>query len=156
MRDDSVLREHLLYLLKGGGAHVSFDAAIAGLPIKLRGAKPPGAPHTPWQLLEHLRIAQWDILEFSRNPQHVSPQWPQGYWPEREAPPSRTAWDKSAAAFRADLRAMQKLVKDPSTDLYARIPHGQGQTILREALLVADHNAYHIGQMVLLRRLLGA
>ncbi len=156
MKDDTALRQHLLYLLGGGGAHLSFEQAIKGLPVKLRGAKPPGAPHTPWQLLEHLRIAQWDILEFSRNPKHVSPDFPAGYWPPTETPPSRAAWDKSVAAFRADLKAMKKLVKDPSTDLFAAIPHGDGQTILREALLVADHNAYHYGQLVLLRRLLAA
>ncbi len=156
MKDDSALRQHLLYLLGGGGGHLSFDQAIAGLPAKLRGSKPEGAPHTPWQLLEHLRLAQWDILEFSRDPRHVSPEFPKGYWPATEAPPNKTAWDKSVAAFRAGLKAMEKLVKDPATSLFARIPHGDGQTVLREALLVADHNAYHLGQLVLLRRLLGA
>jgi hypothetical protein len=156
MKDDSALRQHLLYLLGGGGGHLSFDQAIAGLPAKLRGSKPEGAPHTPWQLLEHLRLAQWDILEFSRDPRHVSPEFPKGYWPATEAPPNKTAWDKSVAAFRAGLKAMEKLVKDPGTSLFARIPHGDGQTVLREALLVADHNAYHLGQLVLLRRLLGA
>ncbi|MBI3668114.1 MAG: DinB family protein [Acidobacteria bacterium] len=156
MKNDSALRRHLLYLLSGGGAHLSFDEAIAGLPAKLRGRTPPGAPHTPWQLLEHMRIAQWDILEFSRHPKHVSPEFPKGYWPSTEAPPNKTAWDKSVAAFRADLKAMEKLVKDPKMDLCAPLPHGEGQTILREALLVADHNAYHLGQLVLIRRLLGA
>ncbi len=156
MKNDTALRQHLLYLLGGGGAHLDFEQVLKGLPVKLRGAKPPGAPHTPWQLLEHMRIAQWDILEFSRNPKHISPDFPAGYWPTTEAPPSRTAWDKSLAAFRADLKAMERLVKNPSTDLFARIPHGDGQTVLREALLVADHNAYHYGQLVLLRRLLEA
>jgi hypothetical protein len=150
------LREHLLYLLKGGGAHLNFDKAIADLPAELRGAKPPGVPHTPWRLLEHLRIAQWDILEFTRNPRHVSPPWPEGYWPAGDAPPDGEAWDRSVAAFRADLRAMQDLVADPATDLFAPLPHGEGQTALREALLVADHNAYHLGQLVVVRRLLGA
>jgi hypothetical protein len=150
------LRDHLLYLLRGGGAHLDFDKAVAGLPPGLRGAKPPGQPHTPWRLLEHLRICQWDILEFSRNPKHVSPPFPEGYWPKGDAPPDAAAWDGSVAAFRADLKAMQDLVADPATDLFARIPHGDGQTILREALLVADHNAYHLGQLVLVRRLLGA
>src|SRR5947209_5776315 len=106
------LREHVLYLLKGGGAHLSFDAAIADLPIALRGSKPPGVPHTPWRLLEHLRIAQWDILEFSRNPRHQSPRWPDGYWPATDAPPDAAAWDRSVAAFRADLQAMGDLVAD--------------------------------------------
>jgi hypothetical protein len=150
------LREHLLYLLKGGGAHLSFDKAIAGLPPGLRGAKPPGVPHTPWRLLEHLRIAQRDILEFTRNPKHVSPPWPEGYWPAGDAPPDGKAWDESVAAFRADLEAMQKLVADPATNLFTPLPHGEGQTALREALLVADHNAYHLGQLVVVRRLLGA
>jgi hypothetical protein len=152
---DKELRKHLLYLLGGGGAHTSFDKAVAGIAPRLRGVKPPGAPHTAWQLVEHMRIAQWDILEFSRNPAHVSPEWPGGYWPESEAPPSAKAWEKSLKDFRADLKAMEELVKDPATDLYARIPHGDGQTILREALLVADHNAYHLGALVLLRRMLG-
>jgi hypothetical protein len=154
--EEKALREHLLYLLAGGGAHLGFEKAIAGLPPEFRGARAVGIPYTPWQLLEHLRLAQWDILEFSRSATHVSPAWPSGYWPESEAPPDNAAWAKSAAAFRRDLRAMQRLVADPSTDLFARIPHGEGQTILREALLVADHNAYHLGQLVLLRRLLGA
>ncbi|MBI4461387.1 MAG: DinB family protein [Acidobacteria bacterium] len=153
---DKALRQHLLYLLRGGGAHLDFGAGLRGLPADLRGVKPAGAPHTAWQLLEHMRIAQWDILEFSRNPKHVSPGFPDGYWPETQAPPDPAAWEKSLAAFRADLKAMQDLVADPATDLYARIPQGTGQTILREALLVADHNAYHLGQLVLLRRLLGA
>jgi uncharacterized damage-inducible protein DinB len=156
MSTDKALREHLLYLLRGGGAHLNFDAAVADLPPELRGARPPGVPHTPWRLLEHLRIAQWDILEFSRNPKHVSPKFPEGYWPDGDAPPDAAAWDRSVAAFRADLQAMQDLVADPSTDLFARIPHGEGQTLLREALLVADHNAYHLGQLVVVRRALGA
>ncbi|HLI33535.1 MAG TPA: DinB family protein [Terriglobia bacterium] len=153
---NKALRDHLLYLLGGGGAHLDFEKAISGLPPELRGAKPKGAPHSPWQLLEHLRIAQWDILEFSRNPKHVSPDWPAGYWPATEAPPDQKAWEKSVKSFRADLEAMKELVANPATDLYAQIPHGEGQTILREALLVADHNAYHLGQLVLVRRLLGA
>lgn len=150
------MREHLDYLLGGGGAHLSFDQAIAGLPPGLRGARAPGTPHTAWRLLEHLRIAQRDILEFSRNPTHVSPDWPAGYWPDDDVPPDPGAWDRSVAAFRADLAAMRALVADPKTDLFARIPHGDGQTVLREALLVADHNAYHLGQLVMLRRALGA
>jgi len=153
---DKALREHLLCLLRGRGAHVDFEGAVSDLPPDLRGVTPPGLSHTAWQTLEHLRIAQWDILEFSRNPEHRSPEFPAGYWPERAAPPDDEAWDRSVEAFRADLSAMQELVKDPATDLFAKIPHGEGQTILREALLVADHNAYHLGQLVLVRRLLGA
>jgi uncharacterized damage-inducible protein DinB len=155
-KDHQSLREHLLYLLRGGGAHCHFEAAVADLPADLRGAKPPGAPHSPWQLLEHMRLAQWDILDFCRNPDYAQLDFPSGYWPASQAPPDAAAWEKSLKAFRADLRAMQKLVADPKTDLFARIPHGQGQTILREALLVADHNAYHLGQLVTTRRLLGA
>jgi hypothetical protein len=150
------LREHLLYLLRGGGAHLDFEKAIAGLPAELRGKKPAGLPHTPWRLLEHLRIAQWDILRFCVDPGHVSPAFPEGYWPAGDAPPDAGAWDRSVAAFRTDLRAMQDLVANLATDLFTPLPHGQGQTVLREALLVADHNAYHLGQLVTIRRLLGA
>jgi DinB superfamily len=153
---DQALRDHLLYLLGGGGAHVGFDKTLQGLPPELRGKKAAGLPHTAWQLLEHLRLAQWDILEFSRNRDHVSPDWPEGYWPETEAPPDDDAWKKSVESFRNDLKAMQDLVADPATDLYAKIPWGDGQTILREALLIADHNAYHLGQIVNVRQALGA
>ena len=154
--DDKALREHLLYLLRGGGAHVKFETAIADLPHRLRGVKPQGLPFTAWRLLEHMRLAQWDILEFSRNPKHVSPEWPGGYWPQADGPADDAAWEKSVRAFRAGLKGMQKLVANPAADLFARIPHGDGQTLLREALLVADHNAYHLGQLVMLRRQLGA
>jgi hypothetical protein len=153
---DRALREHLDDLLGGGGAHLTFDRAVADLPADRRGVRAPGTPHTAWRLVEHLRIAQWDILEFCRNPGHVSPDWPVGYWPAGDAPPDPGAWDRGLAAFRADLAAMRALVADPATDLFARLPHGTGQTVLREALLVADHNAYHLGQLVLLRRALGA
>ena len=154
--EDNALREHVRYLLQGGGAHLDFDTAVDGLPPELRGAKPAGIPHTPWRLVEHMRIAQWDILEFSRNPKHVSPTFPDGYWPDGDAPPDAAAWDASVTVFRADLQAMQTLVADPATELFAPIPHGDGQTILREASLVADHNAYHLGQLVVVRRALGA
>ncbi len=155
-KNDKALREHLLYLLRGGGAHLDFEKAISELPAELRGAKPAGLPFTAWRLLEHMRIAQWDILEFSRNPKHVSPEWTAGYWPQSDAPPDQAAWERSVKAFRDDLKAVEKLVADPRTDLYAHIPHGTGQTIFREALLIADHNAYHLGQIVMVRRLLGA
>ena len=154
--NDKALREHLDYLLGGGGAHLDFDKAITGLPPEIRGVRAPNTPHTAWRLVEHLRIAQWDILEFSRDPEHVSPEWPAGYWPAGDAPPDDAAWDRSVAAFRADLAAMRALVNNPGTDLFAPLPHGDGQTVLREALLVADHNAYHLGQLVFLRRALGA
>lgn len=150
------MREHLLFLLGGGGAHVNFDAAVKGLPVALRGKRPRGAAHSPWEILEHMRIAQWDILEFSRDSRHVSPKWPEGYWPKTAAPPSGKAWAASVRAFHKDLEAMRALAADESVDLLARIPHGEGQTVLREALLVADHNAYHLGELVTVRRLLGA
>lgn len=153
---DQALREQLLALLTGGNAHADFEKAIKNLPAELRGKTPKGAEHSPWQLLEHMRIAQWDILEFSRDDKHKSPKWPDEYWPATPAPPDDKAWDKSVRAFRRDLKAMCALVDDPATDLYAKIPHGSGQSILREALLVADHNAYHVGQLILVRRLLGA
>jgi hypothetical protein len=156
MNEDSVLRKQLVDLLRGGNAHVDFEKAIAGLPAKLRGARVASLPYSAWGLLEHLRLAQWDILEFVRNPKHVSPKWPEGYWPKDDAPADSAAWDASVAAFRHDLNALQALVKNPATNLSAPIPHGDGQTILREALLAADHNAYHLGEMVALRRLLGA
>lgn len=155
MDRDQSLRDHLLELLRGGSAHLDFDAAVEGLTPELAGRNAPGLPHTPWQLLEHLRIAQWDILEFSRNLDHVSPDFPAGYWPETEVPPDDGAWHRSVEAFRRDLQEMKDLVADPKTDLYARIPWGDGQTILREAMLVADHNAYHLGQIVAVRQGLG-
>jgi hypothetical protein len=156
MASNQALGRHLVEVLDGGHAHATFDAAVADLPPKLRGARPEGVPHTPWRLLEHLRIAQWDILEFSRNPKHVSPEWPGGYWPKEDAPPDAKSWEASVKAFKADLEAMKALVLDPAVDLFAKIPHGDGQTILRQALLVADHNAYHIGQLIIVRRALGA
>jgi len=152
---DRLLRQHLADLLLGGGAHLKFDPAIAGIPAKLRGGRAVGIPHSPYMLLEHMRIAQWDILEFSRNRKHVSPKWPEGYWPSAEAPASAAAWNSSVKKFREDLKSMEKLVKNAKTDLFAKIPWGDGQTVLRQALLLADHNAYHLGQMVDLRRLLG-
>src|SRR3979411_522788 len=155
-RKDKALREHVLYVLEGGGAHAKFDEIVSGIPPKLCGQKPGKLPHSPWTLLEHLRITQWDILEFSRNPKYQSIKWPEGYWPKTEAPPNASAWNASIKQFRQDLKAMQALVKDPKTDLFAKIPRGDGQTILREALLLADHNAYHLGQMLDARRLLGA
>jgi hypothetical protein len=154
--NDKALRAHLLYLLNGGGAHASFDAVIEGLPAAMRGKRPEGAAHSPWEIVEHMRIAQWDILEFSRDPKHASPDWPGGYWPKTKAPPNSAAWNRSVKAFRSGLKDMCQLVARRSTDLYARIPHEDGQTILREALLIADHNAYHLGELVLVRRLLGA
>ena len=153
---EKALREHLEYMLKGGGAHVHFEDVLNGFPGTKRGVFAKGLPHTGWQLLEHLRIAQWDILEFSRNAKHVSPDFPGGYWPKTPLPPSDAAWEKSCKSFQSDLKQMIAIVKNRNTNLYAKIPHGDGQTVLREALLLADHNAYHLGQIVDLRRALGA
>jgi uncharacterized damage-inducible protein DinB len=153
---DQLLREHLLELLKSGGAHLGFDQAVADLPAKLYGAKAPDQPHTPWRLVEHMRIVQWDILEFACDPRHQSPSWPEGYWPSGDGPDKPAAWNKSIRQFRSDLAALQKLVSDPEQDLLVPLPHGQGQTLAREAMLAADHTAYHVGQLVMLRRALGA
>ncbi|HUD15531.1 MAG TPA: DinB family protein [Terracidiphilus sp.] len=156
MPNDDVLRRHLVKSLTGSDAHADFERVVADFPAELRGKTPKWAEHSAWRLLEHLRIAQRDILEFSRNSEHQSPEWPCGYWPEEETPPDSKAWDRTVNAYCEDLKAFCDLVEDEKTDLFARIPHGDGQTILREALVLADHNAYHLGQMVLLRRLLGA
>jgi len=150
------LRHQLAKYLETSEAHASWRDAFAEMPPELRGAKVPGSPHTPWQMLEHLRIAQWDILGFSRDANHVSPDFPKGYWAETAAPPNESAWDASVRNFHNDAESMRKLILDPKTDLFAKIPHSEGKTILREALLIIDHNAYHLGQLVLLRRLLDA
>jgi DinB superfamily len=150
------LREHLRKLLEGKEAHTDWKVAFGGVAPKFRGVRPAGAPHSLWELLEHMRIAQWDILEFSRNSKHVSPDWPGEYWPPSPKPRTPEGWEKSLKMFGRDLQAMRKLVENPKTNLFAPIPHGSGQTILREALLIADHNAYHIGQAIMVRRLLGA
>jgi hypothetical protein len=150
------LRDQVVSLLRGGNAHVTFDDAVKDLPAKLRGIKPEGAAHTAWELVEHMRIAQWDILEFSRDSKHASPDWPEGYWPKTQKPPSDAAWKKSIASIKKNREAMIDLVSNPKTDLYEKIPHGTGQNLLREALLIADHNAYHLGELVLLQRLIGA
>jgi len=156
MKNETSLQEHLLNLLKGDGAHADFETAVKDLPANLRGKRPQGAEHSAWEVLEHLRIAQWDILEFIRNPKHVSPEFPSGYWPRSETPPSEKAWDQAVAAFRADQKAIGDLLANDSTDLFAPLLHAEDKTILREMLLVADHNSYHLGELVLLRRLLGA
>lgn len=154
---NSPLKQHLFNLLDFEGAHVGFNKAVQGLTTELGGKKVKGFPHTAWQLVEHLRIAQWDILEFSQNANHVSPKWPEGYWPESSAPRNEGVWKKSIASFRHDLDQMKKLVAETDEPkLYEPIPHGHGQTLLREALLVADHNSYHLGQLVMLRKMLGA
>ena len=156
MESDKALRQHVVKLLKGGDAHADFEKVVKDFPADLRGNRPEGAEHSPWEVLEHLRIAQWDILDFSQNAEYKEPKWPDEYWPKTAAPADEKAWDQSVIAFRSDLKAMCDLVADERTDLFAKIPHGDGQTVLREALVVADHNAYHLGELVLLRRMLGA
>jgi uncharacterized damage-inducible protein DinB len=148
-------RSQLVSALEGKGAHVDFDSAIQKFPSDLRGKRPRGAAHTAWQLLEHMRITQADILDFCLNPDYKERAWPDDYWPKSDAPEDDAAWDRSIAAYRQDLKAIQALVADPARDLYSRIPHGDGQTLFREALLVIDHNSYHLGQFVTVRQLLG-
>jgi len=153
--EQSDLREQLIILLSWQDAHVSFDDAVKDIPTELQGVQPAGLPYSPWQLLEHIRLAQRDILDFCRDAAYESPKWPDNYWPESNNPPSPEAWEESINAYRADRNALVQLVEDPSLDLYEKIPHGTGQTYLREVLLVADHNAYHVGELVAVRRLLG-
>jgi hypothetical protein len=152
---DDALRQHVVTLLDWHDAHVGFDTAVADLPAPARGRTPAGAPSSPWQLLEHIRIAQHDILDFCMNPKYVPMEWPDDYWPAEAAPPREDAWDESIAACLRDREALQAIVRDPKIDLFATIPHGSGQTFLREMLLVADHTAYHLGQLVAVRKLLG-
>lgn len=155
-RTNRVVRNHVLNLLDARGAHVDFDRAVAGLPVEARGRRPEGMPHSPWEILEHLRICQEDILEFALSPDWVSPEWPAGLWPDAPEPPDGEAWDRSVQAFRDDLARMKERISDTERDLYEPFPWGDGQTWLRQALLVADHNAYHVGEMVAVRRALGA
>lgn len=154
MSSDQIVREQLLALLRGGNAHMRFDEAVAGFPMEHINNRPPHVPYTPWHLLEHIRIAQVDILEFIRNPRYVSPAWPEGYWPVQDEQADPARWQQTLAGFRADLQALQDLVADPHTDLYAPLPHAPGYTIFREILVVADHNAYHIGEFAILRQVM--
>jgi hypothetical protein len=156
MSNETAIRETLARMLSWGDAHAGFEAAVNGLPADLRNRRPEGVPYSPWQLLEHLRIAQHDILDFCVNADYAEMEWPKDYWPASPAPPSDAAWQESIDAFLEDRAALQALAADPSRDLDARIPHGSGQSYLRELLLVADHTAYHVGELVLVRRLLGA
>jgi hypothetical protein len=156
MATSNVVREHVARLLEWEDAHAGFDSAVAGLPEKLRGQRPQGLPYSPWQLLEHLRITQHDILDFCTNPGYREISWPDDYWPRSPAPESSQAWDQSVGQVGRDRAALQKLARDSRVDLEAEIPHGQGQTYLRELLLAADHTAYHVGELIVVRRLLGA
>ena len=155
MANDSALREHLIALLEGGNAHAKFDSAVRGFPVAKAGVRPKGLPYSAWELLEHLRIAQHDIVQFSLSAEHESPKWPEEYWPAKPGPEKETDWARSVRQIRKDLAEFEDLIRDPKQDLYRKFPWGDGQTLLREALLIADHNAYHIGQLVLVRRLLG-
>ncbi len=152
----NALRAQLHRILSWQDAHVGFEKGVQGLAPKLRGVRVEGFPHSPWELVEHMRIAQRDILDFCRNPAYEEPTWPDDYWPASSEPPSERAWDDAIAAFREDRAALEALATDESIDLFATIPHGNGQTYLREILLVADHNAYHLGQLIAVRRQLGA
>jgi hypothetical protein len=152
---DAALRDQLVRALQWEDAHAGFDRVVEGIPAKSRGQAPAGLPYSPWQLLEHLRLAQEDILDFCRNPAYAERDWPDDYWPAAAAPPTVRAWDESVAAFRRDRTALARLAADPAVDLFAPIPHGSGQTVLRELLLVADHTAYHLGELVVVRRALG-
>ncbi|HYR74411.1 MAG TPA: DinB family protein [Pyrinomonadaceae bacterium] len=152
--NDKALRKHVLSLLSGRNAHIGFEDFIADFPVEACGQKIEGLPYTAWQVLEHMRIAQWDILEFSRDAAHVSPKFPKGYWPDPDEPANSELWKDTVERFREDLKQMEELVADQSIDLFAKIPHGKGQTILREALLIADHNAYHLGALLVMRRIL--
>ena len=155
MNPDQSLRNHLVALLEDGHSHDSFEKAVADWGPELRGVRPPGGNHSAWELIEHIRIAQWDILEFSRSARHVSPKWPEGYWPDTAEPSSEEAWDETIEWLEEDLKLMLGLILDPKADLHERIPHGDGQTLLREALTLATHNSYHIGQLMTLRKILG-
>ncbi len=155
MSNDEVMRQQLLALLKGGHAHMNLSQAVADFPPGHYNTNPPNVPYTPWHLLEHLRIAQWDILEFVRNPEHVSPDWPGGYWPAPDEQADQARWQQTLNEFEADLQALQEMVADPTTDLLAPLPHAPDYTIFREILLVADHNAYHIGEFGILRQVMG-
>lgn len=148
------IREHLLTLLSGAGAHIGYEAAFEQFPPELRGKKPTGAPHTAWELLEHLRFAQRDILDFSRDLNYQEAKWPDAYWPKQDTPPDRHAWDETVSAFLADLEEFKKMVTDPRQDLFSPFPLATGKPLLRNVLLVADHNSYHLGQMVYLRKML--
>jgi uncharacterized damage-inducible protein DinB len=156
MDHDAPLREHLAKLLDWDDAHASFDAAVAGLEPRLRGAVPAGLPHSAWQLVEHLRRAQRDILEFCTAASYSAQKWPDDYWPPKAAPASEAEWDEAVEGYRHDLETLRALARDPGIDLLAAVPNGTGQTYLRELLLVADHTSYHVGQLVLVRRALGA
>jgi hypothetical protein len=149
------LREQLLALIRGGHAHMSFDKVVSDFPIERINTRPPNVAYTPWHLLEHMRIAQWDILEFIRNPDHVSPEWPEGYWPDEKQDADAAQWQATIEAFGSNQQALEAMINDRQVDLLADLSHAEGYTILREILLVSDHNAYHIGELAVLRQVMG-
>ena len=150
---DQVLRDHLAAALRGGQAHIAFDKAVRGFPVDRAGVRPGGLPHSAWELLEHIRLAQEDILRFSRSADYVSPPWPEGYWPGSPSPESDSRWSASVRRYRKDLAGFEAMILDPAQNLRKKFPWGGGQTLLREALLIIDHTSYHLGQLVLVRKL---
>jgi hypothetical protein len=156
MSSDHVVREQLLALLNGGNAHMSFEQAVADFPAEHFNTRPPNITYTPWHILEHLRITQWDILDFIRNPDYVTPEWPKEYWPDPSAAADQEQWDQTISSFLSDAQSLHDIVSDPGTDLYSPIPHAPDYTIFREILVVSDHNAYHIGEFTILRQVMGS
>jgi DinB superfamily len=154
--EDRALRDHLLELLRGGSAHADLASVLDDFPPDLAGTKPKNVPYSPWQLLEHIRFTVTDLLMFSTDPKYIAPNWPDDYWPAKEAAPQPDEWGASVKALKADLAAFEDIVGDSKSNLYAKIPWGEGQTLLREVLLATDHTSYHLGEMVLMRRELGA
>ncbi len=155
MESDEILRKHLLDLLGGGNAHMPFSEAVADFPPGSMNAFPPNVPYTPWHLLEHLRLTQWDILDFIVNPNYVWRKWPDEYWPAREARATQAQWNETIAKFKADVKRLEEIVANPATNLTEDMPHAKGYTILREIIVVCDHNAYHIGEFAILRQVMG-
>ncbi len=155
MNNDQLLRTWLLNLLMEENAHLDIETALKGIPLEKIGVVPANMPYSIWQLLEHIRISQWDIVEFSGNPDHISPAWPEGYWPDQKGPENEEEFNNALQSILRDREAMADLIRDPENDLLKPFPHGQGQNLLREVVLIIDHNAYHLGQIIVLRRMLG-
>ena len=155
MTSEQIVRQQLLALLNGGNAHMSFEQAVADFPAEHFNTRPANVSYTPWHILEHLRIAQWDILDFIRNPDYVTPEWPKDYWPDAGEIAKQLQWDKTISSFLQDLQSLRDITADPETDLYAPLPHAPDYTIFREILVVSDHNAYHIGEFAILRQVMG-
>lgn len=156
MSNESFIREELVFLLRKGNAHMPFEEAVLNFPIRHINTKPKNISYTFWHLVEHIRLTQWDIIDFTQNPNYKEPKWPHDYWPEKDAIATKISWDRSVKQVLKDLDEMVGIVRNPKTDLFAKIPHGNGQTILREALVIADHNAYHVGELAILRQVMNA